>query len=379
MKFKLFESKMKFSPASSIEINNDVYERKKKGEKIVTLSLGESFFDLPTFKLKINEEHNHYIETLGLPELRRKLSNYYTKFGAKVSKDNIIITQGAKIGIFESLLALKNIEKTFSTVAFIEPAWVSYINQIKLAGLNPYSIDITKVQKNDFSSLKNVDCLIVNNPNNPTGWHMPENTLFQLIEFCRSRNISLIFDEVYSEFTTGQFLSGGKYISKDTNHNIIVVNSVSKNLGISGWRLGYCITNQKIMRSLEIIHQQLITCASVPLQHLINENFLTIQKITESQIAEIVKKRNKLQEYLETIGFNILKGDATFYLFVTHPSISDSNNIISQALDAGLSFVPGSGYGLRYKNFMRVSVGTESFQKIKIAMDKLLEIILSNR
>ena len=158
--------------ALSIYINQIVYSLKRKGLDIITLSLGEAYFDIPQFSFDEIDfvKGYHYSDSHGLPELRKKILDYYNKFyKAKIpSIDNILISCGSKVILF--LVMLLVLQKK-DEVLIHEPAWLSYQEQAKIAGGNPIFIPYNcKVEdfKNYFTT--NTKLLILNNPNNPAGF-----------------------------------------------------------------------------------------------------------------------------------------------------------------------------------------------------------------
>ena len=126
------------SQAISIKYNNYVYEMKAKGIKVIVLSLGEAFFDIPL--LPMNDlpypQLYHYTHSRGIPELRQKICEYYEKkYGVGVdSEREIIITPGSKAAVYFAMLSVLN---PGDEVIIHEPTWVSYPEQVKLCYAKP--------------------------------------------------------------------------------------------------------------------------------------------------------------------------------------------------------------------------------------------------
>ena len=120
--------------ALSIYINQVVYDLKRTDREIITLSLGEAFFDLPPLDMKnldINKSY-HYSDTQGLPILRKQISSFYNKnYKTNVDADkNLLISAGSKIIIFMCINLLTN---PGDEVLIVEPSWLSYKEQIKIS------------------------------------------------------------------------------------------------------------------------------------------------------------------------------------------------------------------------------------------------------
>ena len=187
----------------------------------------------------------------------------------------------------------------------------------------------------------------------------------------------ILSDEAYSDFLLDNenFISLGN-LDREKTHTIIV-NSISKNYGISGWRIGYVITNKNLINQILKVNQHLITCPATILEYYIEKHFFDIIKITKPQIKEVVQKRKKVAEYLEKLGIFCLQGTATFYLFASiAPSKLDSVTFGNRLLDEyHICVVPGIGYGDSCDAFVRIAVGTESMERTLRGLDKMKELI----
>jgi aspartate aminotransferase/aminotransferase len=132
---------------------------------------------------------------------------------------------------------------------------------------------------------------------------------------------------------------------------------------MSGWRIGYAISNKKIINKLLILNQQLITCAPTLLQIYIEKYFYKIINNNKVQIKELLEKRQKINKFLIKNDFNFINSDCTFYLFLKTKknNFKFSNYLIDRY---GISVVPGKFYGSNSKNYVRISLGVEPFNKI---------------
>ena len=355
------------SQAISIYFNQIVYDLRRKGEDVTTLSLGEAFFDIPIFdfyKLDYTKGY-HYSDSQGLPELRAKLASYYVKhYGAAVDPDReLLISAGSKPLIF---MAMLSVMEAGDEVLIHEPAWLSYPEQASLAGLTsgyiPFNCPIESFYKN-FSSKTRM--LIVNNPNNPAGKLYTRDELLKLYEQCRPRGIYLMVDEAYSDFVIdSSFTSMATVVpSKD---GVIVVNSLSKNMGISGWRIGYIISSENVIQTVLKVNQHLITCAPTILLQYCTKYFEEIISLTLPQVRDVVEKRKRVEKMIADLGMVCLQGGTTFYFFVSIQDYSGTSLefSLSLLLEEKISVVPGSAYGKSTDRFVRISIGTESEERI---------------
>ena len=362
--------KMKMIPeALSIKINQSVYELKRKKKNIITLSLGEAFFKLPKLNFKgidVNSGY-HYSDSQGVPMLRQKISNYYNdEFKTKVNPNNIIISCGSKPLIYMCMLCLGN---PGDKILIQEPGWLSYVEQAKLANLKvgyiPYNIEPSNINKY-FD--KKVKMVVLSNPNNPSGKLYSESELRAISNQCFDNNIYLLVDEAYSDFAVNDFFSIWRL--KKTRTRNIVVNSLSKNLSISGWRIGYSIVPDEMVNHMIKLNQHLITCAPTLLSNYVAHNFKKLLNHTKPQIDKIKVKRENILKFMNEIDIKFMEGSSTFYFFLDVTDYPGPTTKLAEELlyKNNISVVPGEAYGSSTEKFIRISIGTESEDKIKKAL-----------
>ena len=132
--------------------------------------------------------------------------------------------------------------------------------------------------------------IIINNPHNPTGKIYSKEELVHVYELAKKNNIMILIDEAYSDYVqnNNEFFS---LANLDPEKKFsITVNSLSKNMGISGWRMGYVITNPNLINQILKINQHLITCPSTILEYYVNEYFDKMLSTARPQILEILEK-----------------------------------------------------------------------------------------
>ena len=369
------------SEALSIKYNTEVYEKQRRGEDVIVLSLGEAFFDLPLFSFDNlpYPKIYHYSHSRGIPELRQKLSKYFFET-YDVSYDyekEILITAGSKIAIYMCLMAILNPK---DEVLVYEPAWVSFTEQIRLAyGIPvhiPYDETIYNFEKYITDKTK---MIIINNPNNPTGKVYSLEELSYLYQLAKKYKLYVLSDEAYSDFVIDQneFIS---FANLDTEKkHTIVINSISKNFGISGWRLGYVITNPNLISELLKINQHLITCPPTILEYYVDKYFDEIISITKPQIKDLTLKRKQIMDYMNSLSLEFLPGTTTFYFFVSiSKSKLNSEEFCWKLLqEHHISTVPGIGYGKSCDKFIRVSIGSEGIERVKKGLKIITNLISS--
>ncbi len=364
--------------AMSIKYNNLVYDMKRQGIEVIVLSLGEAYFDIPLHPmddLPIPAVY-HYSHSRGIQELREKICEYYQRqFDVSIDPTKeIIVTAGSKAAIHFSMMSVLDPDDEVITQ---EPTWVSYPEQVKFCYAKPIQIPYYK-SIFDFEKYltAKTKMIIINNPHNPRGQVLTKKELQYLVDLAKGNDLYVLSDEAYSDFLVGdKFYSLGLF--DPMKNNIIVCNSISKNFGISGWRIGYVFTNAGLIDQILKVNQHIITCPPTILEWYLVKHYDEIIKITYPQIASVVNLRKEVANFMDEIGLNYLPGTATFYFFVSiAPSNLTSEEFCTRLLvDEHISVVPGIGYGLSCDSFVRVSVGTEPMEKIQHGLRKLLELI----
>lgn len=367
--------------ALSVYMNNVVYAMRRRGDAIKVFSLGEAFFDIPMFPFEAIDfkKGYHYSESRGMPELREIVAKYYSeKYGAPVNAENeILISAGSKPLIYMAFQAVLN---PGDEVLIHEPAWLSYPEEIKLANgvpkFIPYDCPVEEFKKYFTEKTKMV---VICNPNNPGGKMYSKEDLAKLYALCRPNGIYILADEAYSDFVIDGGFTSMVNIVPDKD-GVIVVNSLSKNLGMSGWRLGYVIASPEVIYNVLKLNQHLITCPATLLSMYVAHYFNDIVKETLPQAKAVVEKRKAVVDYMTEIGLKTLEGSATFYIFMNIGDYCHSSMDLGLYLlmKYGISVVPGLAYGQSTERFIRIGVGAESLEDIKKCLDIIKKVIDAN-
>ena len=367
--------------ALSVYMNNVVYAMKRRGDMIKVLSLGEAFFDIPMFSFdEIDFKRGyHYSESRGMPELRDIVAKYYTeKYKAPVDAENeILISAGSKPLIYMAFQAVLN---PGDEVLIHEPAWLSYPEEIKLANgvprFIPYDCPVAEFEKYFTDKTRIV---VICNPNNPAGKMYDKEELEKLYSICRPKGIYILVDEAYSDFVIDEGFASMVNVVPDKD-GIIVVNSLSKNLGISGWRIGYVISTPDVVYNILKLNQHLITCPATLLSMYVAHYFDDIVEVTLPQAIDVVRKRKVVTDYMQSIGLKPLGGSATFYIFLNIGDYKYSSMDLGLYLltKYGISVVPGLAYGQSTERFIRIGVGAETVDDIEKCLLIIKRVIAEN-
>ena len=368
----------KIPEAMSLQFNMAAYDLRCQGKDIIDLSSGETLFKLPLFSFKRLDYKTgfHYSSSFGTLELRKKISQYYfNQYGVKADANReILISAGSKIVIY---LALKAILNPGEEVIIMEPAWVSYPEQVRLAGGKPVLMPHGENLKDLVGYITaKTKAIIVNNPQNPSGKVYCREELTYIYNLVKKRGIYIIADEVYGDFTTSEpFVSLAEIDKK--KEVVLTISSLSKTFGISGLRIGYIIAHEKYIKSILKLNQHLITCPATLLEQYVTEHFSEFIRLTRPQIKDILSRREEVAEYSEKIGLKYLAGSATLYIMISLGASKLKADDFAWKLlkEYHVATVPGTGYGRSTARYLRISVGAESLPRIKQAVERIKKLI----
>jgi aspartate aminotransferase/aminotransferase len=317
------------------------------------------------------ERGYHYSDSQGLPQLREKIADYYRKhYDASIDPTELLVTAGSKVGIYLSMLTALN---PGDEVAIHEPCWLSYPHQARFCGAKPAFIP-HYVEPADFAQWLSdqTKMLILNNPNNPSGRLYSRKELEHVYRVCSSRGIYLMVDEAYSDFLLDEPFPSAASIARGME-GVIVVNSLSKNMGMSGWRIGYVASSRSFIGELLKAQQHIITCAPTLLQSYCAEHFDRILACTLPQVRATVEKRERIAKFIDALGIQRLKGASTFYFFLGLGSWPSSSMEFALELltQDSIAVVPGSAYGQSTDRFIRIGIGAEPEDRICAALERI--------
>ncbi|PVU98892.1 hypothetical protein BB560_005589 [Smittium megazygosporum] len=313
--------------------------------KANAVNLGQGFMNFPADKMVLKAGSDaisdpvsaQYAPPRGLPILLSELAKRYTA-SLKTNIDpakNIMISSGANEGIFCGLLAFLGLN-TNSEAIVIEPAFDQYTPNIIMAGgkpvyvplrvnsnLNPESHNISSNEwKLDCKELEakinsNTKVLIVNTPHNPT-------ELEEIAEIAKKHNLLVISDEVYENL----YYDGEKHISIASLPGMldrtIVIGSVGKMFGVTGWRIGWLIGGEHLITACIAAHTRTTFVSPTPIQLATAYAFQrSVEfKFFETQRAQYLERRNKLMKLFDQINLPYSVPKGSYFLLVNSSRIS---------------------------------------------------------
>lgn len=269
---KMSKRILEIQPSATLSISAKAKTMKAEGKPIISFSLGEPDFNSPECASKaaidaINRGESHYTLNSGIVELRKEVCNYYQRrFGLEYAPDEVLVAPGAKPLLYEALQMLVD---PGDEVLLFSPAWVSYVEQVHLAGGKDVIVDTlktdlipTKEAIEAVLSDKTVG-MIINSPSNPSGAIYNEETLKMIADVAREKDLWIIFDEIYERLV----YAPAKHVNilnvaPDLRDKVIIINGASKAYAMTGWRIGYALAPKPLIAKMNTLQTHLTSNAS---------------------------------------------------------------------------------------------------------------------
>ena len=294
------------SPSVTLSLAARAKELKKQGLDVYSMSVGEPDFDTPQAikdaAIKaLNEGKVRYIASSGLPELKEEIVKKMAENGVKTTANNVIVTTGAKLALFETITALCG---AGDEVIVLAPYWLSYPEMIKASGAKTITVN-TKAE-NNFAPTKedlenaitpNTKLIIVNSPSNPTGAVYSKETLQMIADLAVEHNIMVLSDEIYEKLIYDE---NTKHISiASLNDKIadltITINGFSKAYAMTGWRLGYLVAPLWLAKRISALQSHATSNATTFVQYAAVD---ALQGKADAEVENMVKTFARRRELL---------------------------------------------------------------------------------
>lgn len=389
---ELSERIKKVKPSATLVITAKANELRKKGIDVIGFGAGEPDFDTPDYVKEgairaLKEGKTKYTPSAGIPELREAVAEKLKNVNKiQYSPSEVVITPGAKMGLYEIFAVLLNPEDEVIVPA---PYWVSYTEQIKLCD-GKYKTPLTS-EENGFvftadllreSITEKTKAVVINTPSNPTGAVIPKKELEKIAEVCLENNIMIISDECYEEFSYDEPHVSIASLSKEVRDITFTVGAFSKSYSMTGWRLGWVASPEKFAKAIASMQSQTVSNPTSFAQYGALEALKDGGKFPKMMRQEFMKRRDYIVEALNSIeGIKCVKPQGAFYVFpniteYVKGNIKNDVDFASYLLEeAKVAVVPGSAFGA--EGYIRMSYATsmdnikEGLKRIKEALAKL--------
>ncbi len=330
----------------------------KEGKKIIHMEVGEPDFYPPKIvKTALGEVYEKgytkYGDSKGMVEFRESLAKHVAhKYGTKTNPQNILVSPGARFSVF---LAISTLLNPGNEIIIIEPAWPAYRDNALNTGVKIRTIHTTlenkwepKIGEIENAINQNTKMIVLNYPNNPTGKILPEKLQDQIIELSIKNNLYVLSDEIYHSYAFRPW----KSILSYQYDKSIVTQSFSKSHAMTGFRIGYTISQSDTIDKMSKLQALTLTNVSEPIQYVA----MKALDADTSENAKTIKKRiETLVKRAKGMDLDFVEPDGAMYLFAKiRKENFDSFEFINKLLDHGVAIAPGDGFG-NYQGFVRIS------------------------
>lgn len=354
---------------------------------LINLSIGDP--DLTTDERIINaafrdaiDGHTHYTDSFGDLELRSAIMDFYTeKYCYDVELGECMVTTSACHAMW---LVMETILDDGDEVIIHEPYFTPYVQQIRLAGgipvpvvtreENAFQLDVADLEK---AITERTKAIIINTPNNPTGTCFSRETLEAIAEVAREHDILIVSDDIYTAFSYAE-----PFIPMTTIEGMrdrtITIGSFSKDFCMTGWRIGYILAPEYIVKTVKNVNENnVFTAPSISQRAAIH----ALRMRSEVQPPIIEEYRKRTYYACERIGklnnMTVLPPRGSLYLFVNIKGTGLSSAEVTRRLleEAHVLVVPGNAFGESGEGYLRLAL-TVSVEKLEEAFDRISQMEL---
>ena len=314
----------RLEPSATLVVTAKSKALKWEGKPVISFGAGEPDFNSPQSAADgaiaaIHAGHTHYTSSNGIPELREAVCAYYEKqFGLKYDPLEVVVDCGAKPLLYEVLACLVN---PGDEVIVFTPAWVSYVEQIRLFDGVPVLIDTAGTDFiPDLKALENAitpktRCIMINTPNNPTGAVYDAQILKGIANLALKHKIAILYDEIYERMV----YEGAKHyniveLCPEVRDLTILINGVSKAFAMTGWRIGYALGEKDFMKTLNDLKGHINTNATSISQYAAVEALKHAEPDVRKMVEAFAKRRKLILGLLKEMPhISLIEPKGAFY------------------------------------------------------------------
>jgi aspartate/methionine/tyrosine aminotransferase len=349
-------------PFIVMDVMGEANARQKAGGDIIHMEVGQPATPAPRAareraRQALERERLGYTEALGLPALRERIARYIgERYGIAVSPERVVVTSGSSAGFVLAFLLLLDRD---DALGLPSPGYPCYRQILKALGVKPLLVE-TSGQGRWMPGAADVDRLaaagaaglLVASPNNPTGTMALAPRLAELAAACRRRHLWLISDEIYH----GLEYDAPAETALAHADEAIVVNSFSKYFSMTGWRIGWLVLPEALVRPIERLTQNLYISPPAISQEAALGAFEGIDELEEIK-ERYARNRAMLLEELPRAGLSaLLPADGAFYLYADVSRFTADSDAFAKAMlrETGVAVTPGIDFDpVRGKTYLR--------------------------
>jgi aspartate/methionine/tyrosine aminotransferase len=372
-------SRAAIAPFLAMEQAREAGRRQAAGESIVRFDVGQPHVGAPEKAIAaadraLRSQTFGYTDALGSDVLREAIARFYAeRYRVSLDPHRVVITTGASGAFTLAFLALFN---TGDAVALAAPGYPPYRHILTALGMRAANIEAKPENRFHLTPddlIPGLAGVLVASPANPTGSLLSPERLNALCKATRARNIPLISDEIYHGLTYGQ----PAHSALEFDDEAIVINSFSKYWAMTGWRVGWLIAPERLIKPLERLAQNLTICAPVPAQAAA---LAALDAAEECEARRRVYDANRglLLDALPKLNLApVSPPDGAFYMLLdVSPYSNDSTHFCERALnEAGVALTQGHDFDdARGHKFVRLAY-SRTTEEVALGVDRLTKFI----
>ncbi|MDR6769894.1 aminotransferase class I/II-fold pyridoxal phosphate-dependent enzyme [Azospirillum sp. BE72] len=351
-------------PFFVMEVMRAAAEREAAGLEVLHMEVGQPSTGAPKGVVQaaasavVGSDPLGYTGALGIPPLRAAIANWYKdRYGVDVPERRVVVTTGSS-GAFQ--LGFLAAFDPGDRVAMASPSYPAYRHTLTAAGVVP--VELPTGPEHRFQPTiellealeEPVQGLIVASPANPTGTMLSREELTALSDWCRANGVRMVSDEIYHGLTYGT----DAVTAAEVNDQALVVNSFSKYFSMTGWRLGWMIVPDDLLRSVECLAQNLFISAPTLSQVSAVAAFDCTAEL-DGHVARYARNRAVLLQELPKAGFTrMAPADGAFYIYADVSDMTDDSEALAKQIleETGIACTPGIDFDTaRGRRFLRFS------------------------
>ncbi len=355
-----------------------------EGKSIIKLCVGQPGAPAPDTALEaaraaLVDAKLGYTDAAGIAPLRRRIAQHYSDhYGVGVTEGQVFATTGSSAGFNLAFLAAFD---AGDRVAIATPGYPAYRNIMRALGIIPVEIEtdastrwaLTADHLREAHAQAPLQGVLIASPANPSGTMMDADALRSIVEVCAELGLWLISDEIYHGLTYGEETGVGEETALSFSDQVIVINSFSKYYCMTGWRIGWMILPQSLVRPVERIAQNLYISPPELSQIAAAAAFDGMAQLEQVKTGYEIN-RAKMLEWLPKLGFqDILPIDGAFYAYVSIRGLAKDSMVFAKKMlmETGVAATPGLDFDpLRGHEFLRFSFAGTSLD-IDNAIERL--------
>ncbi|HYV18960.1 MAG TPA: pyridoxal phosphate-dependent aminotransferase [Verrucomicrobiae bacterium] len=378
------------SVSPTLQVMMEAKRLRERGVDVVDFGPGEPDFNTPenikrAGQQAIAQDMSHYVETAGIPELRRAIVERYRRtYGAAWDDGDVVTGVGGKNVLFVLAMALFD---PGDRVAIYALYWVSFPEQVKLCGAEPVILPCEETDAGPIpraSALEphrgRLKAILLNSPCNPSGAVIPADEVQRFAAFAAAESTYLVSDETYDAFTySGAYASFAAHKERLADR-LVLVNSLSKTYAMTGWRVGYALAPRPIADAMKKVQSHDATHTAVVAQAAAREALSGAQDSVASMREEYRRRRDELVPALNRLrGIRCPLPGGAFYVF---PDVRGAMETLGCATsidfakrlmtDAAIAVVPGEAFGVPGRVRMSYALAPERMREGLTRLRKLL-------